>query len=121
MIQKPLRIIAWLVLLMLAFFTLSPIELRPHAALPAYDERLAGYLVAGLLFAAAYPKRIWLATAIVLVSVFAPGMDADPAAGSSWESRRCSRESGRRMYWSGPCLDHSQSAARYATPKNSVS
>ncbi len=70
MIQKPLRIIAWLVLLMLAFFTLSPIELRPHAALPAYDERLAGYLVAGLLFAAAYPKRIWLATAIVLVSVF---------------------------------------------------
>ncbi|WP_193178263.1 VanZ family protein [Oricola nitratireducens] len=70
MTQKPLRIVAWLVLLMLAFFTLSPIELRPHTALPADVERMAAFMVTGLLFAAAYPKRIWLAAIIVMISVF---------------------------------------------------
>lgn len=70
MVQKALRGSAWLVLLVLAFFTLSPIALRPHTGFPANDERLAAFLVAGLLFALAYPKRIWWVAAILLVSAF---------------------------------------------------
>ncbi|KKC33989.1 hypothetical protein [Devosia psychrophila] len=69
MTKTTLRIFAWLAFLFIAFATLSPIGLRPHSVLPVDMERAAAFLAVGLLFALAYPRHLWLAAAVVLVSV----------------------------------------------------
>ena len=70
MTLNPLRLLAWGALFALAFATLSPIGLRPRLPLPVDIERGLAFLVVGLLFALAYPRRIWWALAILLVGVF---------------------------------------------------
>ena len=69
MTRTTIRLIAWLAVFLIAFATLSPIGLRPSSMLPVDIERGMAFLVVGLLFAVAYPRQLWLAVAIVVISV----------------------------------------------------
>ena len=51
------RVLFWLVLLFIAFVTLSPIEFRPETAFPPVVERLAAFAVLGALAMVAYPRH----------------------------------------------------------------
>lgn len=61
-----LRIVAWLLLAVLVFVTLSPIDLRPISPLPTQIERSLAVMIVGFAFALAYPRRIVFVAAIVL-------------------------------------------------------
>ena len=61
-----LRCSAWLVLAAVAIVTLSPIGLRPKTPAPADLERLAAFVVLGLAFVLAYPRR-WVTTVSLLL------------------------------------------------------
>lgn len=63
-------ILAWSALVAIAFVTLAPSGLRPRIDLPINLERALPFIVAGGLFAFAYPKKIWWAAAIVVFGVF---------------------------------------------------
>ena len=67
-LQLTLRIIAWLLLAGIAFSTLAPIGLRPESGFSPNAERAFAYAVAGLVFALAYPRRLVLVMALVVVS-----------------------------------------------------
>jgi hypothetical protein len=60
-----MRCAAWLILAAVAVVTLSPIGLRPKSPAPADLERLAAFVVLGLAFVLAYPRR-WVATVALL-------------------------------------------------------
>ena len=64
------KVLAWAALIAIAAATLSPIGLRPRLPVPVDLERSAAFLGLGLLFALAYPRRIWVALAIVLIGAF---------------------------------------------------
>lgn len=78
-----LRLLAWGLLAALVLVTLSPIGLRPVSMLPVQAERALALAIVGLFFALAYPRHIWLVSAIVLGStailellqMLAPGRD----------------------------------------------
>jgi VanZ family protein len=61
------RWVAWLLLIAIAVFTLSPIELRPTTAAPADVERFVAFVATGIAFGFGYPKH----RAIVLVLLIA--------------------------------------------------
>ena len=61
------HIAGWLTLLVLAFFTLSPLDVRPEIATPQI-ERFAAFVLLGFAFALAYPRRLTLAFLIVVGS-----------------------------------------------------
>ncbi|WP_349627439.1 hypothetical protein [Rhodopseudomonas palustris] len=61
-----LRIAAWACLAGIAFATLSPIGLRPTTGVSPSIERFAAFALVGALFAAAYPRYILFAAAIVI-------------------------------------------------------
>ena len=65
-VQVLLRVSAWICLAVIALVTLGPPDLRPESGLPPHVERFAAFAVAGTLFAAAYPRYILFAAAIVL-------------------------------------------------------
>jgi hypothetical protein len=62
------RAAAWLSLLVIFVVTVGPIWLRPVSPMPAHMERFAAFLIVGSLFGAAYPKRLLMMMAIVIVS-----------------------------------------------------
>jgi VanZ family protein len=66
MTKTYLRVFAWLVLAFIFFVTVSPIELRPHTIFTVNIDRAGAYLLAGLVFALAYPKQ-WKLIALFLV------------------------------------------------------
>jgi VanZ family protein len=51
------RWIAWLLVLAVAVFTLSPIEFRPVTAAPVGLERIAAFVVIGAAFCVGYPNH----------------------------------------------------------------
>ena len=65
MYHKLVATAAWLSLAFIVFATLSPIDLRPHAAGVGLD-RFAAFATTGLLFGLAYPRRPGLVVALVL-------------------------------------------------------
>jgi apolipoprotein N-acyltransferase len=65
MFRNFFKIVAWGSLAFIVFATLSPIGLRPHFA-NVNLERFGAFVMAGLLFGLAYPKRFWPVLAIVL-------------------------------------------------------
>jgi hypothetical protein len=73
MVQRVSTIAGWLGLAFIIFVTLSPINDRPVIASPQL-ERFAAFAVVGLAFGLAYPKRILLVVAIILISAF--GLEA---------------------------------------------
>ena len=56
-VRTTARVLFWLVLLFIAFVTLSPIELRPETGLPPHVERLAGFATVGVLLMVGYPQH----------------------------------------------------------------
>ena len=73
MVQRVSTVAGWLALAFIAFATLSPIDDRPVIAGPQF-EHFAAFAVAGLAFGLAYPKRVYLVAAIILISAF--GLEA---------------------------------------------
>lgn len=70
LMTRSLQIFAWLLLFGIAIATLSPIGLRPHLTAYADLERALAFCVAGLVFALAYPRKIWLATVLTIACIF---------------------------------------------------
>ena len=63
-----LKLAAWLVLAVIVFSTLAPIGLRPETGFSPNLERAGAYALFGFVFALAYPRRLWLAIGIIVVS-----------------------------------------------------
>ena len=68
MFQKLATILAWVLLIFIAFATLSPIQDRPTLPTSSSLEHLAAFAVLGVLFRIAYPRHTILAVMIVLGS-----------------------------------------------------
>jgi len=56
-VQTLFRWIAWLLVLAVALFTLSPIEMRPATQSPADVERFLAFILIGGAFSLGYPKQ----------------------------------------------------------------
>ena len=52
----------------IAWATLSPIRERPHLHTPVYSEHVLGFAFLGIVFVAAYPRRLTFVNSIVLGS-----------------------------------------------------
>jgi VanZ family protein len=64
-----LRIIAWLLTAAVTFATLGPPRLRPHSALGQDGEHALAFVLVGLAFGLAYPRRRLLTAAIATVLI----------------------------------------------------
>jgi hypothetical protein len=64
--QNVFRLLAWGALGTVFVATMVPIGLRPISGLPVNAERFLAFAAIGALFAAGYPRRFWLASALVL-------------------------------------------------------
>jgi hypothetical protein len=73
MIQRISTVAGWLALGFIVYATLSPIDDRPVIAGPQL-EHFAAFAFVGVAFALAYPKRLFLIAAVVLISAF--GLEA---------------------------------------------
>jgi len=79
-----LRLFAWLLAAAVTFATLGPADWRPHADLGQDGEHALAFILTGLAFGLAYPRRRWAvaAVAVVLIGVlelmqlWAPGRHA---------------------------------------------
>jgi VanZ family protein len=60
-----IRLAAWLVILLLVFFTIVPPTLRPTTSVPHYFEHFASFALAGMLYYLAYagslPRQLSIA------------------------------------------------------------
>jgi hypothetical protein len=65
-LRRLIAVAAWLVLGVIVFATLSPLDARPESGLPAGYERFGAFAFMALLFALAYPRRIGLLIALML-------------------------------------------------------
>ncbi len=66
MTSRLLRPLAWLLLAAIIFVTVSPIDLRPHTITTVDGDRALAYVVAGFVFAIAYPRH-WKLVALLLI------------------------------------------------------
>jgi VanZ family protein len=65
-----LRIIAWLLTAAVVFATLGPAWLRPHSDLGQDGEHALAFVLVGLAFGLAYPRRLLTAIiAVILIGV----------------------------------------------------
>jgi hypothetical protein len=62
------RPLAWVLLVAIAFVTLSPLGLRPNSGFSPNYERLFAFALVGCAFALAYPRHIWLVLGFVLAA-----------------------------------------------------
>jgi VanZ family protein len=73
MTQRVFTIAGWLAFAFIVYATLSPIDARPVLAGPQL-EHFAAFALMGFAFALAYPDRVLLVAAMVLISAF--GLEA---------------------------------------------
>lgn len=66
LIRRVAFVMAWLVLAVIVFSTLSPIGLRPRLGIFVHVERFGAFAALGFLFAVVYPRR-WLAVLVIVV------------------------------------------------------
>ncbi|HXO69545.1 MAG TPA: VanZ family protein [Bradyrhizobium sp.] len=64
-----LRIIAWLLTAAVTFATLGPPRYRPHSELGQDGEHALAFLLVGLAFGLAYPRRRLLTAGIAVVLI----------------------------------------------------
>jgi VanZ family protein len=64
-----LRIIAWLLTAAVVFATLGPARLRPHSDLGQDGEHALAFVLVGLAFGFAYPKRRLLTAGIAAIMI----------------------------------------------------
>jgi hypothetical protein len=74
MSMRFLPVLAWALLLAIAFVTLSPIWLRPESGLPPSVERFGAFLLLSFVFTLAYPRR--LLRVVLIVAAAAIGLEA---------------------------------------------
>ena len=83
-IRRAARIAGWLLLAVIAFFSLSPASLRPVTPVGHSTEHFLVHILLGVAFGIGYDKRIWLQAlglvaligAIELAQIFVPGRHA---------------------------------------------
>ena len=83
-IRRAARIAGWLLLAVIAFFSLSPASLRPVTPVGHSSEHFLVHILLGLAFGIGYAKRVWLQSlglvaligAIELAQIFVPGRHA---------------------------------------------
>lgn len=66
-------LLAWLVLAVIGFSTLSPLGMRPHLGAFVYVERFGAFALLGFLFGVFHPRR--LALVALLVVAVAVGLE----------------------------------------------
>jgi VanZ family protein len=64
-----LRIIAWLLTAAVTFATLGPARLRPHSDLGQDGEHALAFVLVGLAFGLAYPRRRLLTSGIAVLLI----------------------------------------------------
>jgi VanZ family protein len=64
-----LRIIAWLLTAAVTFATLGPPQYRPHSAFGQDGEHALAFVLVGLAFGVAYPRRRLLTSAMAVVLI----------------------------------------------------
>jgi VanZ family protein len=64
-----LRIIAWLLAAAVTFATLGPATLRPHSEMGQNNEHGLAFILVGLAFGLAYPRRRLAVAAIAVVLI----------------------------------------------------
>jgi VanZ family protein len=64
-----LRIIAWLLTAAVTFATLGPASLRPHSDLGQDGEHALAFVLVGLAFGLAYPRRRLLTACIAVILI----------------------------------------------------
>ena len=64
-----LRIIAWLLTAAVTFATLGPARLRPHSDLGQDGEHALAFVLVGLAFGLAYPRRRMLTAAVAVILI----------------------------------------------------
>jgi hypothetical protein len=64
-----LRIIAWLLTAAVTFATLGPARYRPHSMLGQDGEHALAFVLVGLAFGLAYPKRRGLTAGIAVILI----------------------------------------------------
>jgi VanZ family protein len=69
MIQRVFTVAGWLALAFIVYATLSPIDDRPVLGTPHF-EHFAAFAFVGFAFGLAYPRRLVLIAALVLISAF---------------------------------------------------
>ncbi|AUW42016.1 VanZ family protein [Rhizobium leguminosarum] len=67
MIFKFARPLAWLLLALILFVTVSPIGLRPETMTTVDTDRGGAFVLVGLAFALGYPKQ-WKMVAVLLIA-----------------------------------------------------
>ncbi|MET3754973.1 VanZ family protein [Rhizobium binae] len=67
MIFKFAKPLAWLLLALILFVTVSPLGLRPHTVTTVDTDRGGAYVLLGLTFALAYPRQ-WKLVAVLLIA-----------------------------------------------------
>lgn len=73
-VKRIAGLLAWAVLALIAFSTLSPIGMRPHLGGLVHVERFGAFALLGFLFALVHPRRLWLV--LVCVAAAAVGLEA---------------------------------------------
>ena len=69
--QRPARILGWLLLAAIAFATVAPIGLRPQMDVSVSLQRFGAFAVIGFLFAYGYPRHRSL---VIVLTVAAAGL-----------------------------------------------
>ncbi|MQV99014.1 VanZ family protein [Sinorhizobium medicae] len=67
-LRRIASLLAWSLLCVIAYSTLSPHDLRPHMGSSVQIERFGAFGLTGLMFAVAYPRRLPSVLAIVLAA-----------------------------------------------------
>ncbi|WVT77035.1 VanZ family protein (plasmid) [Sinorhizobium chiapasense] len=67
-IKRAAGLFAWLLLAVIAYSTISPLELRPRIGHLVHLERFGAFGLLGLLFAIAYPRQIGRVLVLVLAT-----------------------------------------------------
>ena len=82
-----LRIIAWLLTAAVVFATLGPARLRPHSELGQDGEHALAFVLVGLAFGLAYPRRRVLTAgiAVVLIGVLELYSSGCPVGMRDWK------------------------------------
>lgn len=71
MIRMASRPVAWLLLLVLLYVTVSPIEMRPITGSSPNLERLVAFAAVGFVFVFAYPRHWLLVICLIVGTAFA--------------------------------------------------
>ncbi|MQW54660.1 VanZ family protein [Sinorhizobium meliloti] len=67
-VRRIASVLAWLLLGVIAYSTLSPLDLRPHMGSSVQIERFGAFGLTGLMFAIAYPRHVLAVLAAMLAA-----------------------------------------------------